>query len=136
MVRHSAAAVLQCGRPQRRYREPESLVERLRAGSSRRHRVSRNASLIGLEACTGAHEWARRFESLGHTVRLMAPAFVPPYRKSGKNDGNDAEAICEAVTQIFVAELSVEALDQSVLPGLAALVFCRFERRSESPRRR
>jgi transposase len=59
-------------------------------------------SLIGLEACTGAHEWARRFQALGHTVRLMAPAFVSPYRKSGKNDGNDAEAICEAVSRTDV----------------------------------
>src|SRR5712691_2022082 len=52
--------------------------------------------LIGMEACSGAHEWGRRFQELGHTVRLMAPKFVAPYRKSGKNDGNDAEAICEA----------------------------------------
>ena len=50
--------------------------------------------LIGMEACSGAHEWARQFQRLGHTVRLMAPKFVAPYRKSGKNDGNDAEAIC------------------------------------------
>ena len=49
--------------------------------------------LIGMEACSGAHEWARRFERFGHTVRLMVPKFVAPYRKSGKNDGNDAEAI-------------------------------------------
>src|SRR6266581_6572069 len=55
--------------------------------------------VIGMEACSGAHEWARRFQELGHTVRLMAPVFVAPYRKSGKNDGNDAEAICEAVTR-------------------------------------
>ena len=55
--------------------------------------------LIGMEACSGAHEWGRRFQGLGHTVRLMAPKFVAPYRKSGKNDGNDAEAICEAVTR-------------------------------------
>ena len=53
--------------------------------------------LIGMEACSGAHEWARRFSAFGHTVKLMAPKFVMPYRKSGKNDGNDAEAICEAV---------------------------------------
>src|SRR5215813_14611551 len=52
--------------------------------------------LIGMEACSGAHEWARRFATAGHTVKLMAPKFVVPYRKSGKNDGNDAEAICEA----------------------------------------
>ena len=49
--------------------------------------------LIGMEACSGSHEWARRFQDFGHTVRLMAPVFVAPYRKSGKNDGNDAEAI-------------------------------------------
>src|SRR5216684_851204 len=55
--------------------------------------------LIGMEACSGAHEWGRRFQEHGHTVRLMAPKFVAPYRKSGKNDGNDAEAICEAVTR-------------------------------------
>ena len=42
--------------------------------------------LIGLEACSGAHEWARRFSALGHEVRLMAPKFVAPYRKGGKND--------------------------------------------------
>lgn len=44
--------------------------------------------LIGLEACSGAHEWARQFATFGHTVRLMAPKFVAPYRRGGKNDGN------------------------------------------------
>ena len=56
-------------------------------------------SLIGMEACNGAHYWARRFRSLGHEVRLMNPQFVKPYVKSNKNDRNDAEAICEAVTR-------------------------------------
>ena len=58
--------------------------------------------LIGMEACSGAHHWARQFQALGHTVRLMAPKFVAPYRlsgKRGKNDANDAAAICEAVTR-------------------------------------
>ena len=56
--------------------------------------------LIGMEACSGAHHWARLFSAHGHTVRLMAPKFVTPYRlsgKRGKNDANDAAAICEAV---------------------------------------
>ena len=53
--------------------------------------------LVGMEACAGAHYWARELETLGHTVRLMSPQFVAPYRKSQKNDGNDAAAICEAV---------------------------------------
>jgi transposase len=53
--------------------------------------------LIGMEACSGAHYWARTLAGLGHAVRLMAPVFVKPYLKSNKNDRNDAEAICEAV---------------------------------------
>ena len=55
---------------------------------------------IGMEACSGAHHWARQFAGFGHTVRLMAPKFVAPYRMSGrrgKNDAADAAAICEAV---------------------------------------
>ncbi len=50
-----------------------------------------------MDACGGVHYWARELTKLGHTVRLMAAQFVNPYRKSGKNDANDAEAICEAV---------------------------------------
>jgi transposase len=53
--------------------------------------------LIGMEACAGAHYWARELEKLGHTTRLMSPHLVKAYRKNQKNDGNDAAAICEAV---------------------------------------
>jgi transposase len=53
--------------------------------------------LVGIEACASAHYWARELSRFGHDVRLMAAQFVIPYRKSGKNDANDAEAICEAV---------------------------------------
>ena len=56
------------------------------------------ACLVGIEASGSAHYWARMIGGLGHTVRLMAPQFVKPYVKSQKNDANDAEAICEAVT--------------------------------------
>ena len=72
--------------------------------------------LIGLEACGGSHYWAREITKLGHTVKLMAAQFVTPYRKRGKNDANDAEAICEAVgrpNMHFVATKSEE--QQSVL---------------------
>src|SRR5499427_98602 len=55
--------------------------------------------LIGIEACGGAHYWARRFCAYGHEVKLMAPQFVKPYVKSNKNDSRDAEAIAEAVTR-------------------------------------
>ena len=55
--------------------------------------------LIGLEACGGAHYWARELQKLGHEVRLMAVAMIQPYRTGQKNDQNDAEAICEAVSR-------------------------------------
>lgn len=69
-------------------------------------------SLIGMEACSGSHDLARRFQALGHTVRLMAPAFVTPYRKSGKNDGNDAEAICEAVARPSMRFVPIKTVEQ------------------------
>jgi transposase len=68
--------------------------------------------LIGMEACSGAHEWARRFAAAGHTVKLMAPKFVMPYRKSGKNDGNDAEAICEAVCRPNMRFVPIKSVQQ------------------------
>jgi len=55
--------------------------------------------LIGIEACASSHHWSREFKALGHTVRLMPPAYVKPYVKRQKNDATDAEAICEAVTR-------------------------------------
>ena len=55
--------------------------------------------LIGIEACASAHHWSRELQALGHTVRLMPPAYVKPYVKRQKNDATDAEAICEAVTR-------------------------------------
>ena len=74
--------------------------------------------LVGMEACSGAHHWARLFAAYGHTVRLMAPKFVVPYRLSGKrskNDAADAAAICEAVTRPamrFVPPKSIEQQSQ------------------------
>ena len=74
--------------------------------------------LIGMEACSGAHEWGRRFQAHGHTVKLMAPKFVAPYRKSGKNDGNDAEAVCEAVTRPSMRFVPVKSVEQQALLAL------------------
>lgn len=71
-------------------------------------------SLIGMEACGGAHDWARRFALHGHTVKLMAAQFVKPYRKGGKNDDNDAEAICEAVSRPSMRFVPVKTLQQQV----------------------
>lgn len=57
-------------------------------------------SVVGMEACSGAHHWARPFQAHGLAVKLMAPKLVAPYRmsgKQGKNDAADAAAICEAM---------------------------------------
>jgi transposase len=53
--------------------------------------------LVGIEACATSHHWSRELQALGHTVRLIPPAYVKPYFKRQKNDAADAEAICEAV---------------------------------------
>jgi transposase len=70
---------------------------------------------IGMEACSGAHHWARLFAAHGHTVRLMAPKFVAPYRLAGrraKNDAADAAAICEAVTRPNMLFVPVKSCEQ------------------------
>src|SRR5439155_9569486 len=67
--------------------------------------------LVGIEACASAHHWSRELRALGHTVKLMPPAYVKPYAKRQKNDAADAEAICEAVTRAnmrFVATKTPE----------------------------
>jgi transposase len=71
--------------------------------------------LVGLEACSGAHEWARRLQQFGHRVKLMAPRFVAPYRKNGKNDGNDAEAICEAVSRPSMRFVPIKTTEQQAV---------------------
>lgn len=75
--------------------------------------------LIGMEACSGAHHWARLFQQHGHTVRLIAPKFVSPYRLSGrrgKNDAADAAAICEAVQRPAMRFVPIkDAQQQTVL---------------------
>jgi transposase len=67
--------------------------------------------LVGIEACASSHHWSRELKALGHTVKLMPPAYVKPYVKRQKNDATDAEAICEAVTRAnmrFVATKTPE----------------------------
>jgi transposase len=102
----------------------------------RRNEVARFFSeqapcLVGIEASGSAHYWARMLGGLGHTVRLMAPQFVKPYVKSNKNDANDAEAICEAVTRPsmrFVPQKSVEQQDLQCLHRVRSrLVACRTQ---------
>ena len=74
--------------------------------------------LIGMEACGSAHYWARKFSSLGHTVRLMAPQFVKPYVKTNKSDRNDAEAICEAVGRPNMRFVAVKTAEMQAVLAL------------------
>src|SRR5215475_383699 len=75
-------------------------------------------TLIGMEACGGAHDWARRFREHGHEVKLMAPQFVKPYVKANKNAMRDAEAIAEAVTRPTMRFVPTKNVDQQDLQGL------------------
>lgn len=91
---------------------------------------------IGMEACSGAHHWAREFEKFGHHCRLMAPKFVVPYRmsgKRGKNDAADAAAICEAMqrpnmrfvpvkSELAQSRLSVHAVRQGWVEARTACI--------------
>jgi len=74
--------------------------------------------LIGMEACAGAHYWARKLQGQGHTVKLMAPQFVKPYVKSNKTDAADAEAICEAVTRPTMRFVPIKDIEQQAVLSL------------------
>ena len=74
--------------------------------------------VIGMEACTGAHHWARLLQAKGLEVRLIAPQFVKPYIKSNKNDANDAEAICEAMTRPHMRFVTVKTAAQQDIQAL------------------
>lgn len=73
------------------------------------------ACLIGMEACGSAHYWARKLQTLGHTVNLMAPQFVKPYVKTNKHDAADAEAICEAVSWPNMRFVPLKHVDQQAV---------------------
>ena len=70
--------------------------------------------LVGIEACASSHHWSRELQALGHTVRLMPPAYVKPYVKRHKNDATDAEAICEAVTRANMRFVATKTPEQEL----------------------
>ena len=74
--------------------------------------------LVGMEACAGAHYWARELMAQGHTVKLMAPQFVKPYVKANKTDAADAEAICEAVARPNMRFVPIKNADQQAVLSL------------------
>ena len=80
--------------------------------------------LIGMEACSSAHYWARELTALGHEVKLMPPAYVKPYVKRGKSDAADAEAICEAVTRPTMRFVDIKSVSNKRCYLNTALVRC------------
>lgn len=80
--------------------------------------ANRPPCLIGMQACSGAHHWARKLQAQGHTVRLMAPQFVKPYVKTNKNDAADAQAICEAVGRPTMRFVPIKNIEQQAVLAL------------------
>ena len=71
--------------------------------------------LVGMEACSGAHQLARDLQPLGHRPRIMMPKFIIPYRRNQNNDGNDAEAICEAVARPNMRFVPIKSVEQQAV---------------------
>jgi len=94
------------------------LRRRLRRSQMEGFFASLPPCLVGVESCPGAHHWARVLARLGHRVRIMPAAYVRPYRKRGKNDASDAEAICEAVQRPNMRFVAVKTPEQQ---GVLAL---------------
>ena len=101
------------------------LRRQLRRGAVEKFFAQLPPCLVGMEACGSAHHWARVIGRYAHEVKLMAPAYVKPYVKRNKNDGRDAEGICEAVTRPtmrFVPVKSVEQQATLAVHGVRALL--------------
>ena len=88
------------------------LRKRLSRAQFKEFIITHKPCQIGIEACTGAHYWARFFKEHGHTVKMMAPQFVKPYVKSNKNDRNDSEGIAEACSRPGIKCVPIKTLEQ------------------------
>lgn len=95
-----------------------ALQKRLRRKQVLRFFAQLALCLIGMEACSSAHYWARELQKLGHRVKLMAPQFVKPYVKANKTDAADAEAICEAVGRPSMRFVPIKSVDQHTILSL------------------
>ena len=86
--------------------------------------------LIGMEACASAQYWAREFQKLGHTVKLMSPQFGKPYVKGNKNDSRDAEALCEAVSRPHMRFVPLKTVENQDLQALHRMRGCLIKDRT------
>ena len=91
------------------------LCKTLSRGQMLRFFANLDPCLIGMEVCGSAHHWARQLQGFGHNVKLISPQFVTPYRKGNKTDGNDAMAICEAVTRSDMRFVPIKTTEQQAL---------------------
>ena len=73
---------------------------------------------IGMEACGGSHHWARELRSRGFVVKLVSPQFAKPFVKSQKNDANDAEAVCEAISRPSMRYVPIKTAEQQDLQAM------------------
>lgn len=99
-------------------REKPVLRKRLSRGKVQGFFAQLAPCLVAMEACGSAHHWARTLGALGHEVRLIDARFVAPYRKGGKNDVNDAEAICEAAGRPSMRFVPIKSVEQQAVLSL------------------
>jgi transposase len=92
-----------------------SVRKQLKRAEMSKYFANLEPCLIGMEACGSAHYWARKLEGYGHMVKLMAPQFVKPYVKTNKNDMDDAEAICEAVSRPNMRFVAIKNVEQQAI---------------------
>jgi transposase len=95
-----------------------ALKKQLKRGQIAEFFANLPACLVGMEACGSAHYWARKLQTFGHTVKLMAPQFVKPYVKTNKHDVADAEAICEAVRRPNMRFVPIKNIEQQAVLAL------------------
>lgn len=101
--------------------EQPALRKRLRRKDMVAFFATLPSTVIGIEACGASHHWARELEQLGHKVRLMAPQLVKPYVARNKNDGRDAEALCEAMSRPRMRFVAVKTAEQQAALMLAGI---------------
>src|SRR5690349_23855845 len=94
------------------------LRRQLRRGAVEKFFAQLPPCLVGMEACGSAHHWARVIGRYGHEVKLMPAAYVKPYVKRNKNDGRDAEGVCEAMTRPTMRFVRVKSLDSQAVAVL------------------
>jgi transposase len=97
------------------------LRRRLRRGQMLEFFARLAPTVVGLEACGGAHYWGRELSRLGHAVKLVAPQYVKAYLKRNKNDGRDAEAGCEAMSRPTMRFVPIKDEDRQALQMLAGV---------------